>query len=166
MAIEEIDLDYWGKEMTRDESWWWEWCPQHLLQQLQRLIGPTPIFWAFFILFFGAFGRLTISSRRHKVKKLKYYIIFIVPWGTQRELVNTPWTHHVLHLFLVEWGTLFLGDLVHFGTLWLYWSMYCMLSSSQPLIRTFISFNLSHLFWKWLGFWFSHSYLKERASHL
>ena len=41
-----------------------------------------------------------------------------------------------------------------------------MLSSSQPLIRTFWSFNLSHPFEKWLWFWFSHSYLKERASHL
>ena len=76
-------------------------------------------FLGIFILFFRAFGRLTISSRRHKVKiEILYY--FIVPWGTQRELVNTPWTHHVLHLFLVEWGTLFMGDLVHFGTLWLY----------------------------------------------
>ena len=36
--------------------------------------------------------------------------------------------------------------------LWLYWSMYCMLSSSQPLIRTFVSFNLSHSFEKWLWF--------------
>ena len=63
-----------------------------------------------------------------------YY--FIVPWGTHG-LVNTPWTHHVLHLFLVEWGTLLLGVLVHFGTLCLYRFMYCMLRSSQPLIRIF-----------------------------
>ena len=33
--------------------------------------------------------------------------------------------------------------------------MYFMLSSSQPLIRTFGSFNLSHQFEKWLRFWFS-----------
>ena len=74
-------------------------------------------FWVFFILFSGAFGRLTISSRRHKVKELKYYIILLCHGA---ELVNTSWTHHVLHLFLVERGTLFMGDLVHFGTLWLY----------------------------------------------
>ena len=61
-----------------------------------------------------------IPSRRHKVKKLKYYIVLLCHGDTQRELVNTPWTYHVLHLFLVEWGTLFMGDLVHFGTLWLY----------------------------------------------
>ena len=34
-----------------------------------------------------------------------------------------------------------------------------MLSSSQPLIRTFGSFNLSHPFEKWLWFWFSHSWI-------
>ena len=45
---------------------------------------------------------------------------FWVITDTQRDLVNTPWTHHVLHLFLVEWDTLFMGDLVHFGTVWLY----------------------------------------------
>ena len=43
--------------------------------------------------------------------------------------------------------------------------MYFMLSSSQSLIRTFWSFNLNHPFEKWLWFWFSHSYLKEGASH-
>ena len=49
------------------------------------------------------------------------FILFLLCHGdTQRELVNTAWTHHVLHSFLVEWGTLFMGDLVHFGTLWLY----------------------------------------------
>ena len=96
-------------------------------------LGPH-LFLGIFILFSGAFKRLTISSRRHNVKELKYYFILLCHWDTQRELVNTPWTHHVLHLFLVEWGTLFMGDLVHFSTLWLYWSMYCMLSSSQPLI--------------------------------
>ena len=43
--------------------------------------------------------------------------------------------------------------------------MYYMVSSSQPLMRTFVSVNLSHSFEKWLWFWFSHSYLKEGASH-
>ena len=90
-----------------------------------------------FILFSGAFGRLTIFFKEAQSQRIKILFYFIVPWGTHRELVNTPWTHHVLHLFLVERGTLFMGDLVHFGTLWLYWSMYCMLSSSQPLIRIF-----------------------------
>ena len=124
-------------------------------------LGPHLFFGHFYIIFWSFW-------EAHKVKKLKYYNILFVPSGTQRVLVNISWTHHVLHLFLVEWGTLFMGDLVHFGTLWLYEyrSMYCMLSSSQPLIRTLISFNLSHSFWKWLGFWFSHFYLKERASHL
>ena len=76
-------------------------------------------FLGIFILFSRAFGGLTISLR-HKVKELKYYIILLCHGDTQRELVNTPWTHHVLHLFLVEWGSLLMGDLVHFGTLWLY----------------------------------------------
>ena len=48
-------------------------------------------------------------------------IIFLLCHGdTQRELVNTPWTHHVLHLFLVEWGTLSLSNLVHFYIILLY----------------------------------------------
>ena len=72
-----------------------------------------PYFWAFLYYFLELFGRLTISSRKHKVKELKYFIILLCHGDTQRELVNTPWTHHVLHLFLVEWGTLFMGDLVH-----------------------------------------------------
>ena len=55
---------------------------------MMRVISSTPLavvtpdwahtyFWAFFILFSRAFGRLTISSRRHKVKELKYYIILL-----------------------------------------------------------------------------------------
>ena len=32
--------------------------------------------------------------------------------------------------------------------------MYSMLSSSQPLIRTYWSFNLTHSFEKWLWFWY------------
>ena len=87
---------------------------------VQDLIGPTTIFLGIFILFYGAFGRLTISLRKHKVKELKYYIILLCHGDAQRELFNTPWTHHVLHLVLVEWGTLFMGNQVHFVTLWLY----------------------------------------------
>ena len=75
-------------------------------------------FLGIFILFSGAFGRLTISSRRHKVKELKCYIILLCHGAPKG--VNTPWTHHVLYLFLVEWVTLVMSDLVHFGTLWLY----------------------------------------------
>ena len=41
--------------------------------------------------------------------------------------------------------------------------MYCMLSSSQPLIRTFVSFNVSHSFEKWLEFWFSRSLFKGES---
>ena len=77
-------------------------------------------FLGIFILFSGAFGRLTISSRRHKFINIKDYVILLCHGDAHRDLVNTPSTHHVLHLFLVEWGTLFMGDLVHFGTLWLY----------------------------------------------
>ena len=34
-------------------------------------------------------------------------ILFLLCHGdTQRELVNTPWTYHVLHLFFVEWDPL------------------------------------------------------------
>ena len=134
MATKEIDLGYWGKEMEWDESWWWQWCPLDLPQQLQYQIGPTPIFLAFLFYFLGLLGRLTISSRRHKFINLKDYIILLCNGDTQRELVNTPWTHHVLHLFLVEWDPLSWGDLVHFYIILLYWSMYYMLISSQPLI--------------------------------
>ena len=79
---------------------------------LCTLYNSTGFDWAhnyflgIFILFYGAFGRLTISLRRHKVKELKYYIILLCHGDTQRELVNTPWTQHVLHLFLVEWDPL------------------------------------------------------------
>ena len=59
-------------------------------------------FWAFLYYFLELLG----GSRfpRGTNSKIKI-VIFFVPWGTQRELVNTPWTHHMLHLFLVEWGT-------------------------------------------------------------
>ena len=88
-------------------------------------------FLGIFILFFGAFGRLTISSRRHKVKKLKYYITLLCHGDTRRELVKHSLDTPCAFIYFL------LSGLVHFDKLWLYWSMYCMLSSSQPLIRIF-----------------------------
>ena len=77
-------------------------------------------FFGHFIIIFWRFWEAHDFFKEAQSQKIKILYYFIVPWGTQRELVNTPWTHHVLHLFFVEWGTLFVGDLVHFGTLWLY----------------------------------------------
>ena len=65
---------------------------------------------------------------------------------TQRELVNTPWTHHVLHLFFVEWDPLSKGDLVHFL---LYYG-----------IDTWI------VCWAHLNRWLEHLYLLILAAHL
>ena len=76
-------------------------------------------FLGIFILFSGAFWEAHDFLKEAQSQKIKILFYFILLWGTQRELVNTPWTHHVLHLFLVEWGTL-MGDLVHVDTLWLY----------------------------------------------
>ena len=78
----------------------------------------TYFFGEFYIIFWSFWEAHDFLEAQNQRIKMLYY--FIVPWGTHRELVNTPWTHHVLHLFLVEWDTLFMGDLVHFGTLWLY----------------------------------------------
>ena len=75
-------------------------------------------FFGHFILFSGAFGGSRFPQG-DTISQFKNYIILLCHGDTQRELVNTPWTHHVLHLFFVEWGTLFMGDRVHFGTLWL-----------------------------------------------
>ena len=50
-------------------------------------LGPH-IFLGIFILFSEAFGRLTFSLRRHKVKELNYYIILLCHGDTQRELVK------------------------------------------------------------------------------
>ena len=99
-------------------------------------LGPH-LFLGIFILFSGAFVRLTISSRRHKVKELKYYIILLCHGDTQRELVKHSLDPSCASFISCWVGYLFMGGLVHFGKLWLYWSMCCMLSSSQPLIRTF-----------------------------
>ena len=100
-------------------------------------LGPH-LFLGHFYIIFWSFWEAHDFLKEAQSQNIKILYYFIVPWGTQRELVNTPWTHHVLHLFLVELGnSLFIGDLVHFGTLWLYWSTHCMLSSSQPLIRIF-----------------------------
>ena len=165
MAIEEFNLGYWGKEMAWDEFWWREWCLPLILQQLQHLDGPTSIFRAYYIIFLKLLEAHDFL-RETQFHSLKIILFLLCHGDTQRELVNTPWTHHVLHLFFAEWDSLSQGDLVHFYIILLYWSMYYMVSSSQPLMRTFVSVNLSHSFEKWLGFWFSRSYLKERASHL
>ena len=77
-------------------------------------------FFGHFYIIFWSFWEAHDFLKEAQSQRIKYYFILLCHGDTQRELVNTPWTHHVLHLFLVEWGTLFMGDLVHFGTLWLY----------------------------------------------
>ena len=77
-------------------------------------------FWGHFYIIFWSFWEAHDFLKEAQSQRIKILYYFIVPWGTHRELVKTPWTHYVLHLFLVEWGILFMGDLVHFGTLWLY----------------------------------------------
>ena len=94
-------------------------------------------FWAFFIIFWSSFWRLTIFSRRHKSQRIKLLYYLLCHGDTQRELFKHPWTQHVLSFISCWVGYLILGGLVHFGKLWLYWSMCCMLISSQPLIRKF-----------------------------
>ena len=79
-------------------------------------LGPHVFFGHFYIIFWS-FWEAHDFLKEAQSKKLYY---FIVPWSTHRELVNTPWTHHVLHLFPVEWGPLYLGDLVHFYIILLY----------------------------------------------
>ena len=81
-------------------------------------LAVSALEWAhtYFLELLGGYDFLK-EAQSQKIKILYY---FIVPWGTQRELVNTPCTHHVLHLFLVEWGPLSLGDLVHFYIILLY----------------------------------------------
>ena len=37
---------------------------------------------------------------------LKNYIILLCHGDTLGELVNTPWTHHELYLFFIEWDPL------------------------------------------------------------
>ena len=100
-------------------------------------LGPH-LFLGIFILFFGAlFGRLVISSRRHKSQRIKllYYLLF--HGDTQRELFKHSLNPPCAFIYFLLSGLHFLGGLVHFDKLWLYWYMYCMLSSSQPLIRKF-----------------------------
>ena len=135
-----LKISIWATEARKwhgYESWWREWCPPHLLQQLQLLIGPTPIFWAFFIIFWSSFWRLIISSRRHKSQRIKLLYYLLCHGDTQRELVKHSLDPPCAFIYFLLSGLPFLGGLVHFDKLWLYWSMYCMLSSSQPLIRTF-----------------------------
>ena len=68
--------------------------------------------WHFYIIFWS-FWEAHDFLKEAQSQRIKILYYFIVPWGTHRELVNTPWTHHVLHLFLVEQGTLLMGDLFY-----------------------------------------------------
>ena len=77
-------------------------------------------FFGHFIIIFWSFWEAHYFLKEAQSQRIKILFYFIVPWGTHKELFNTPWTHHVLHLFLVQWDTLFMGDLVHFGISWLY----------------------------------------------
>ena len=100
-------------------------------------LGPHLFFWAFFIIFWSSFWRLTISSSRHKSQRIKLLYYLLWHGDTQRELVKHSLDPPRALIYFLLSGLPFLGGLVHFDKLWLYWSMYCMLSSSQPLIRTF-----------------------------
>ena len=79
----------------------------HLLQQLQLLIGPTPIF-GHFLLFFGAlFGGSRFPQGGTKVKELNCYIFYCAmgtPKGVSQTLLGPTMC---FHLFLVEWVTFF-----------------------------------------------------------
>ena len=100
-------------------------------------LGPH-LFLGIFILFSGALlGGSWFSQGGTKVKELNYYIILLCHGDTQRELVKHSLDPPCAFIYFLLSGLPFLGGLVHFDKLWLYWSMYCMLSSSQPLIRTF-----------------------------
>ena len=77
-------------------------------------------YFGYFYIIFWSFWEAHDFLKEAQFHSLKSILFLLCHGDTRRELVNTPWTHHVLHLFLVEWGTLFMGDLVHFGTLWLY----------------------------------------------
>ena len=108
-------------------------------------------FWAFLYYFLELFGRLTISSR-HKVKELNYYIILLCHGDTQRELVKhsldppcasfiSCWVRYPLYgCFSPLWY--FMVRLIHV--------LYVELIST--IDYNISSFNLSHSFWKWLGF--------------
>ena len=86
---------------------------------------------------------------------LELYFIYIVAWGNtwgvRHYPLDPPWA---LFMFILSYwvGSPLLGWFCPLMCLLLYWSMYFMLSSSQPLIRTFWSFNLNHPFERWLGF--------------
>ena len=52
--------------------------------------------WAFLYYFLELLGGSRFPQGGTKVKELNYYIILLCHGDTHRELVNTPWTHHVL----------------------------------------------------------------------
>ena len=100
-------------------------------------LGPH-LFLGIFILFSGALlGGSRFPQGGTKVKELNYYIILLCHGDTQRDLIKHSLDPPCAFIYFLLSGLPFLGGLVHFDKLWLYWSMYCMLSSSQPLIRTF-----------------------------
>ena len=73
-----------------------------------------------FYIIFWSFWEAHDFLKEAQFHSLKNILFLLCHGDTQTELVNTPWTHHVLHLFLVEWGPLSLGDLVHFYIILLY----------------------------------------------
>ena len=80
---------------------------------MQHLDGPTSIFSGILYYF------LDLLEAHDFLKEAQFHclkiILFLLCHGdTLGELVNTPWTHHVLHLFFVEWDPRSYGDLVSF----------------------------------------------------
>ena len=99
-------------------------------------LGPHLFFGHFLIIFWSSFWRLTISLR-HESQRIKLLYYLLCHGEAQRELVKHSLDPPCAFIYFLLSGLPFWGRLVHFDKLWLYWSMYCMLSSSQPLIRTF-----------------------------
>ena len=83
------------------------------------LIGPTPIFGHFYIIFWS-FWEAHVFLKEAQSQRIKLLYYFIVPWGHLEGVSQTLLGPTMcFHLFLVEWVT-FLGGLVHFDKLWLY----------------------------------------------
>ena len=59
----------------------------------------THLFFGHIILFSGAFGGSRFPQG-DTISQFKNYYFLLCHGNTLGELVNTPWTHHVLHLFL------------------------------------------------------------------
>ena len=70
-------------------------------------------FFGHILLFSEAFGGSRFPQGG-TISQLKFILFLLCHGDTQRELVNTPRTHHVIHLFFVEWHPLSYGDLVNF----------------------------------------------------